>query len=477
MAADLVLVSSRVVIDGKVGPATLVIDTASGKIQEVHNSILPQSEFPSTTEYIDHSPHILLPGLVDAHVHLNEPGRTEWEGFWTGTRAAAFGGVTTVVDMPLNSIPPTTTIENFHTKLEAARPQVWVDVGFWGGIIPGNVSSLKPLIAAGVRGFKGFMIESGVDEFPCVSPSDIKSVLHELASSPTVVMFHAEQLPPDPLPDPTGPPESYSTFLSSRPGILETTAISTILSLAPLAPDLPLHIVHLSEVAAIPALRAARAAGTKITAETCYHYLSLTAEQIRSGDTRFKCCPPIRSAANQDALWAELRREDSCVRTVVSDHSPCTPDLKILPAEIPGSLPDAEGKGDFMKAWGGVSSVGLGVSILWTERGKRGFGIEDVVRWCSEETARHVGLEDRKGFLRKGWDADVVVFDDEATFVVQEDSMLFKNKCSAYQGKRLQGVVRETWLRGKKVYSSEKGFESEEPTGVLLLEERKTRHV
>ncbi|KAF2227721.1 hypothetical protein BDZ85DRAFT_315260 [Elsinoe ampelina] len=477
MAAGLVLVSSRAVVEGKVGPVTLVFNPASGKIQEVHDSVLPRSKFPESTEYIDHSPNLLLPGLVDAHVHLNEPGRTEWEGFWTGTRAAAFGGVTTVIDMPLNSIPPTTTVENFNTKLEAARPQVWVDVGFWGGIIPGNVSSLKPLIAAGVRGFKGFMIESGVDEFPCVSPSDIRSVLTELADSTTVVMFHAEQMPDTPVDEPTGPPDHYSTFLSSRPGILETTAINTILELAPLAPELPLHVVHLSEVAAIPALRDARAKGAKITAETCFHYLSLTAEQIRNGDTRFKCCPPIRSGKNQDTLWDELKKTDSCIRTVVSDHSPCTPDLKILPGNIPGHLPDADGTGDFMKAWGGVSSVGLGISILWSEKDKRSFGIVDLVRWCCEQTAKHVGLEDRKGFLRKGWDADIVVFDDEGTFTVQEDSMLFKNKCSAYQGKKLQGVVKETWLRGKRIHSSAKGFDREEPSGQLLIEQRKTKHV
>ncbi|PSK46520.1 hypothetical protein B9Z65_5488 [Elsinoe australis] len=478
MATEVILASSRAVIDSKVGPATLIINPASGKIQEVHNSVLPKSQFSESAEYHDYSPHILLPGLVDAHVHLNEPGRTEWEGFWTGTRAAAFGGVTTVVDMPLNSIPPTTTVANFHTKLEAAKPQVWVDVGFWGGIIPGNTSELKPLIAAGVRGFKGFMIESGVDEFPCVSPSDIRSVLTELATSTTTVMFHAEQVPSCPLPAPSGPNDHYSTFLDSRPGILETAAIDTILSLAPLAPTLPLHIVHLSEVAAIPALRAARAAGAKITAETCFHYLSLTAEQIRNGDTRFKCCPPIRSGRNQDKLWEELMREDSCVRTVVSDHSPCTPNLKILPEGVPGSVPvEGKEKGDFMAAWGGVSSVGLGISILWSERGKRGFGIEDLVRWCCEETARHVGLEERKGRLRKGWDADVVVFDDDGTFVVEEESMLFKNKCSAYQGKKLTGIVKETWLRGRKVHSRESGFVSEQPSGVLLLEERKTKHV
>lgn len=468
------LASSRAVVNGKVQPATIVISQETGKIVEIHNSILPQSHFGNNDSYKDYSPKLLLPGLVDAHVHLNEPGRTEWEGFWTGTRAAAAGGVTTVVDMPLNSIPPTTTVANFKTKLDAAKPQIWIDTAFWGGIIPGNADDLKPLVQAGVRGFKGFMIESGVDEFPAVSPSDIKTVLTTLADSPTLVMFHAEMMPDTPINPPSGPADHYQTFLDSRPGILETTAIDTIISLAPLAPSLPLHVVHLSETAAIPSLRKARESGTLITAETCFHYLSLTAEKIRAGDTRFKCCPPIREEKNQDALWNELKKSDSCVRTVVSDHSPCTPELKILPDDVPGSVPvNGKKKGDFMSAWGGVSSVGLGLSILWSEKEKRGFGIEDVVRWCCTATAEQVGLAGKKGSLKVGLDGDVVVFDDEASFVVETKDLWFKNKCSAYQGRKLTGRVQETWLRGRKVYDATTGFDEDKgPGGQLLLEPR-----
>ncbi|MCJ1420447.1 hypothetical protein MMC32_006804 [Xylographa parallela] len=483
-----VLASSRAVLNGRLTAATIVISLNSGKITSTHHSIVPASHFPPGTLYVDHSPHILLPGLVDAHVHLNEPGRTEWEGFWTGTQAAAFGGVTTVVDMPLNAIPPTTTVSGLEEKVRAAQGQCWVDVGFYGGIVPGNDKELKPLVKRGVRGFKGFLIDSGVDEFPAVSSTDIAKAMEELADQPTTLMFHAEMIPPisDSVGDdvqhsspplaPIGPLNEYNTFLASRPPSFETYAISEILSLAHLAPRLPLHIVHLSALEAIPLLRDARAAGIKITAETCFHYLSLAAETIQNGDTRHKCCPPIRKQTNQDSLWSELLREDdSVIKTVVSDHSPCTPDLKLLPDGIAGAVisSSTEETGDFFAAWGGVSSVGLGISILWTEGQKRGITAEDIVRWCCKNTAQQIGLGHRKGDLQVGYDGDVAVFDDEATFEVEPSTMLFRNKCSPYQGKMLKGVVKETWLRGHKIHSREGGFDAKQgPFGELLLEPR-----
>lgn len=500
-----VLASSRAIIGNRESAATIVISTVTGKIQSIFHSVLPPSSFPPGTPYVDHSPHILIPGLVDAHVHLNEPGRTEWEGFWTGTRAAAFGGVTTVVDMPLNAIPPTTTVAGFKEKIEAAQGKCWVDVGFYGGIVPGNAAELKPLVKMGVRGFKGFLIDSGVDEFPAVSSGDIAKVFEELADEPTTVMFHAEMIPPvtasvgddvqwslPPL-EPTGPLDVYQTFLDSRPSSFELYAILEILSLAHLAPKLPLHIVHLSAVEAIPLLREARSKGVPITAETCFHYLSLAAEEIRKGDTRHKCCPPIRSQRNQDGLWEEMCREDdSCIKTIVSDHSPCTPNLKLLPANVAGAVPrtaaaaaaaDANGgdegektiDGDFFAAWGGISSVGLGISILWTEAHARpDVSMLDLVRWCSTNTAKQVGLHHQKGTLGVGFDADIAVFDDTAEFVVQHSSMLFRNKCSPYQGKTLRGVVRETWLRGRRIHTRAEGFGGEKaaPQGQLLLEPR-----
>ncbi|OAA59613.1 allantoinase [Niveomyces insectorum RCEF 264] len=362
-----VLVSTRAVLtlpdDALVlSPATLTISPATGKILSVVPAVLPRSAFPAgaTTRYVDYSPHLLLPGLVDAHVHLNEPGRTAWEGFATGTRAAAAGGVTTVVDMPLNAIPPTTTLAGFQAKLAASRGQCWVDVAFYGGVIPGNADQLLPLVEAGVRGFKGFLVHSGVDEFPAVAAADIARALHTLRDTPTTLMFHAEMLPPiaDSVGDvvqtsappaaPVGPLAAYATFLASRPPVFETCALEQIVWLAAEAAAatdlLHLHIVHLSATEGIPILRAARDHNRlNITAETCFHYLGLAADAIADGDTRHKCCPPIRSQTNQDGLWAELARPDSVITTVVSDHSPCTPDLKLLPGHLATTAAAAPG--------------------------------------------------------------------------------------------------------------------------------------
>lgn len=502
-----VIASSRVIRTGHVTAGTIVISNSTGKIVAVFDSVLPPSDFPVGTPYRDYSPQLILPGLVDAHVHLNEPGRTEWEGFYTGTQAAAFGGVTTVIDMPLNAIPPTTTVANLHEKIRAAQGKCWVDVGFYGGIIPGNADQLQALVREGVRGFKGFLIDSGVEEFPAISYTDIEKVFAELTDEPTTVMFHAEMLPPiaDSVGDdvqrslpplvPRGPLNAYNTFLQSRPPAFETYAIEQILSLAHLAPKLALHIVHLSAMQGIPLLRKAREQGINITAETCPHYLSLAAEQVRDGDTRHKCCPPIRNQTNQDELWAELLQhaDDGVIQTVVSDHSPCTPNLKLLPSHVPGHMAPAKGEvttevvdedcGDFFSAWGGISSVGLGLPILWTEMVRRGLTEEtsdkavlDLVQWCCVNTALQVGLEKQKGMIAAGFDADFCIFDDEAEWTVEPSTMLFRNKCSPYQGKTLKGMVRETLLRGRQVFvrgGASDGFVGMKCSGELLLEPRK----
>lgn len=348
-----------------------------------------------------------------------------------------------------------------------------------------------------------------MDEFPAVSSDDIKKAMLELADEPTTLMFHAEMHPPDhgnslcKEEKEPGPAEAYSTFLASRPSTFETCAVEQILSLAHLAPNLPLHIVHLSAMEAIPLLRKARSEGVPITAETCFHYLSLAAEEIRDGDTRHKCCPPIRSQSNQDALWAELERhteQEGVIKTVVSDHSPCTPNLKLLPSDIPpghGSDAATDNEGSFLSAWGGISSVGLGLPILWTELSRRKNlydtpappndidndsptkrALQDIVRLCCTNTAAQVGLQSRKGDLVPGFDADICVFDDTAEWTVEPNTMLFRNKCSPYQGRVLRGMVRETWLRGEKIFSREDEgsgdgwFSSKSPSGTLLLEKR-----
>ncbi|KAI0674716.1 allantoinase [Trametes maxima] len=445
--------------DGQPRPATVVVDVSSGTILDIIATLVPRSSFPDIddADWIDAGHSYLLPGLVDAHVHLNEPGRTDWEGFWTGTRAAASGGVTTVVDMPLNSIPPTTTTDNLAQKRAAARGQCWTDVAFWGGVIPGNQAHLKPLVAAGVKGFKCFLIESGVDEFPCVNEADLRGAMTELKDTSTVLCFHAELEKPSPgraTPEPADP-TLYSTFLASRPQQLEVDAIELITRLHKEYPTLRLHIVHLSAADALPLVRAARASGLPLTVETCFHYLTLSAQHIPHGRPEFKCCPPIREDANRDALWAALL--DGSIDCVVSDHSPCVAALKKID------------EGDVMAAWGGISTLGLGLSLLWTEARRRGVGVERIVNWLCVRPAEHAGLADRKGQIKVGYDADLVVWDPDAQTKVTKELLNFKNKLTPYEGLTLDGRVEKTFLRGKLVYDGlQGGFAGLEPTGNLL---------
>ncbi|GAB0137801.1 hypothetical protein EsDP_00006054 [Epichloe bromicola] len=494
-----VLVSSRAVLPTASGsltisPATVSVSPATGKIVSVVAEIVPRTSFPAETTYLDYTPKLLLPGLVDAHVHLNEPGRTEWEGFWTGTRAAASGGVTTVIDMPLNAIPPTTTVRGFQEKLAASEGQCWVDVAFYGGVVPGNADELKPLV------------EAGVDEFPAISPKDMALAMKTLKDCTTTLMFHAEM---EEEPRATGPSNdddddpstdvtAYQTFLNSRPPTLETAAVREILSAAHVAPSLHLHIVHLSAAQCIPLLKEARAKGVNITAETCFHYLGLSAEEIETGDTRHKCCPPIREGRNRDRLWEELVAGDACIKTVVSDHSPCTPELKLLPeAAAPGR--DEERKsgkeetnnnnnnnnktnpGDFMSAWGGISSVGLGLPIIHSAAKQRGSKpsktptITDIVRLCCQATAEQVGLSHRKGSIRTGMDADICVFDDADVWTFTRADMRWKNKCSPWEGHEFTGRIKETWLRGRKIFelgAQNGGFAEGKPFGESITEKR-----
>jgi allantoinase len=371
----------------------------------------------------------LLPGLVDTHVHVNEPGRTEWEGFETATRAAAAGGVTTIVDMPLNSIPPTVSLAALEVKRSAARQRCHVDVGFWGGAVPGNAEALAGLHQAGVFGFKCFLIDSGVPEFP---PLDQAGLAQALRAVDALFVVHAE----DPARVAEAPPSrTYADFVASRPAAAEESAIELAVSAARSA-GARVHILHLSAASALGTLAAARADGVRVSAETCPHYLSLTAESVPDGATQFKCCPPIRDAANSDALWQGL--SDGTIHCVVSDHSPCTPDLK---------RPDT---GDFAAAWGGIASVQLGLSIVYTEAMRRGHSLVDVVTWMAQRPAELVGLT-QKGRIAVGADADLVAFDTAAAQVVDPAALHHRHAVTPYAGQTLLGEVRRTWLRGVEV--------------------------
>lgn len=374
---------------------------------------------------------VLLPGLVDTHVHVNEPGRTEWEGFSSATRAAAAGGVTTLIDMPLNSIPPTTTPENLAVKREAARGKAAIDVGFWGGAVPENLGSLRTLHDAGVFGFKAFLAPSGVDEFGHLDAAQLDAALSELSAFDGLLLVHAED--PGVLHDAeNGGGPGYRSYVESRPDEAEVVAIARVIE-GVRRTGTRAHILHLSSAAALPELRAARAEGLPITVETCPHYLTLASELIPDGGTQFKCAPPIRSSDNRDALWQALA--DGDIDLVVSDHSPSTADLKFA------------GDGDFARAWGGIAGVQLGLAAVWTEAAARGVPLEDVIRWMSTAPARFAGLT-RKGLLEVGRDADLVVFAPDERFTVHQAELLHKNPVSAYDGADLRGVVRRTFLRG-----------------------------
>ena len=386
----------------------------------------------------------LIPGLVDTHVHVNEPGRTEWEGFASATRAAAAGGVTTILDMPLNSIPPTVNVPALEEKRAAAKDQAFVDVGFWGGAVPGNLGDLRPLHDEGVFGFKCFLLHSGVDEFPPLDADEMEKDMAELKGFDSVMIVHAEDSRAiERAPHAEG--DQYARFLASRPRGAENVAIAEVIERARWT-GARAHILHLSSSDALPMIASAKRDGVRLTVETCPHYLTLLAEEIPNGATAFKCCPPIREASNRELLWQGL--EDGIIDCIVSDHSPSTPDLKDLE------------NGDFGVAWGGVASLQLGLSLIWTEGRRRGLPLEQVVAWMSSRPADLAGLA-RKGRLALGFDADFAVFAADETYVVDAKKLKHKNPVTPYQGKVLSGVVRKTFLRGAEV-------DGEHPAGRLL---------
>jgi allantoinase len=377
---------------------------------------------------------VLLPGLVDTHVHVNEPGRTEWEGYATATRAAAAGGVTTLIDMPLNSIPPTCTVEALEIKQKSAEGQCHVDVGFWGGAVPGNLGDLRGLHDAGVFGFKCFMTDSGVEEFPPLSAGQMEEYLGVLASYGAKMIVHAEDTTAiERAPEPRG--RHYADFLASRPRGSENLAIAHLIEAARHT-GASVHLLHLSSSDAVPMLRTARREGIRMTVETCPHYLVFEAQAIADGATQFKCCPPIREADNREELWHALARRD--IDCIVSDHSPCTPELKRLDV------------GEFGAAWGGISSLQIGLPAVWTEARLRGHALVDVVRWMAERPARIARLQ-HKGRIERGYHADFAVFAPDDAFVVDPRRLHHRNPVTPYAHRPLAGVVRSTWLRGRRV--------------------------
>ncbi|MGW7662889.1 allantoinase AllB [Streptomyces sp. NPDC054756] len=437
---ELVLRSTRVITPEGTRAASVAV--AAGKITAVLGHDAP---VPPGARLEDLGDDVLLPGLVDTHVHVNDPGRTEWEGFWTATRAAAAGGITTLVDMPLNSLPPTTTVGHLRTKQAVAADKAHIDVGFWGGALPDNVKDLRPLHEAGVFGFKAFLSPSGVDEFPYLGQDELARSLAEIASFDGLLIVHAE----DPhhlaaAPQHGGP--RYADFLASRPRDAEDTAIAQLIAQAKRL-HARVHVLHLSSSDALPLIAEARREGVRITVETCPHYLTLTAEEVPDGASEFKCCPPIRESANQDLLWQALA--DGTIDCVVTDHSPSTADLKT---------------DDFATAWGGISGLQLSLPAVWTEARRRGHTLEDVVRWMSARTAGLAGLG-HKGAIEAGRDADFAVLAPDAAFTVDPAALQHRNRVTAYAGRTLHGVVRSTWLRGQRVHAD---GEFTEPKGRLL---------
>ena len=403
----------------------------------------------------DHNSHVIMPGLVDSHVHINEPGRTEWEGFNTATQAAAAGGITALVDMPLNCIPVTTTKAAFQEKLNAVDDKLWVDCGFWGGVIPQNIDDLDELLHAGVLGVKSFLIDSGIEEFPNVTAKDIRAAMPILAKHDVPYLIHAE-LDCGSYND-VEITKKYNSFLESRPKSWENDAISLMVDMARESKgkgdNCKVHIVHLSSDEALDTIAQAKSEGLRFTAETCPHYLTIASEDIPDGKTLFKCCPPIRENQNREHLWQAIT--DGRLSFIVSDHSPCTPELKHIDT------------GDIEKAWGGISALQFGISLIWTEAKNRGFTLVDITRLMSTETAKFAGLDSIKGAIKVGNHADFLVFDPDFEFIITNEMIKHRHNITPYAGRKVTGQVQHTFVRGYHVYQQDKFIHT--PIGRPLL--------
>jgi allantoinase len=447
-----VLRSTRVLLPAGVEPAAIVIE--NGKITQVRT----YDNLPGGLDVVDCKDHVIMPGLVDPHVHINDPGRTDWEDFETATRAAAAGGVTTLVDMPLNCIPATTTLTALKAKLAAANGRCWTNVRLWGGVVPGNTAELRPMWEAGVSGFKCFLVPSGVDEFPAVTEANLREAMPMLTMLGAPLLVHAED--PEQIelakPDPNTDNTRYVNYLRTRPSQAEIEAIELMIRLCQ-EYRTRVHIVHLSAAGAVPILRAARAKGLPLTVETCPHYLHFAAEEIPDYSTHFKCAPPIRVAENREGLWHAL--EAGVIDFIATDHSPCPEEMKLTT------------EGDFLRAWGGIATLGLALPVVWTALRRRGYnanpaaqklGLRKIVQWMSKRPAGFIGLAGEIGQIAPGSAADLVVWDPES-----QREWTGYHKMTPYAGEVLYGVVHRTYLRGKLIFqkNGDDGEYSARPEG------------
>ena len=427
--------SRQIVTRNEIRPGAVLLQDG------IIHGVVRREEVPATAKILDFGDSAILPGLVDSHVHINDPGRAEWEGFETATKAAAAGGYTMLVDMPLNCLPATTTIAGLTAKREAAKGRCWVDWGCWGGVVHDNQADIDALANAGVLGFKCFLIHPGIDGFTMVNEQELGAALPQVARTGLPLLVHAEV--PNPVEDAIrglrgADWSQYSTYLVSRPEQAEVLAIRLMLDLCR-EHNFRLHIVHLSASSGLAELAAARAQGLPVSVETCPHYLHFCAEEIPDGATLLKCAPPIRSRQNRERLWQGLRDRD--IDLVATDHSPCPPEMKRLEER------------DFGTAWGGIASLSMALPVMWTEASRRGFTLVDLTHWMSEEPAKLAGCSHRKGQIARGYDADLVIFDEAAEFVVTAERLHYRHPVSPYLGETLKGLVRATYLRGELVFN------------------------
>jgi allantoinase len=444
---DFALHSTQVLIQNKLQNATLLIK--DGIIIDIIEGKPTSTNFPIE----DVGDLVVMPGLIDSHVHINEPGRTEWEGFETMTKAAIAGGITTLVDMPLNSSPVTISAKTFNDKLKAAEGKLYCNCGFWGGLVPANADKLDELINAGVLGIKAFLTHSGIDEFPNVTLADLKKGMATIAKYQIPLLAHAElDVMHKGISTFEKNPTNYMAYLNSRPKVWEDNAVEMMIELCEEF-NCPTHIVHLSSADSLAQIKAAKEKGLPLTVETCPQYLYFCAEEIPNANTLFKCAPPIRERANNEKLWQALK--SNLIDFVVTDHSPATPDLKKIET------------GNLKEAWGGIASIQFSLPVVFTAAQKRGLGVADVAALMSEHVAKFIGFQHSKGQLKKGYDADIVVWNPNEKFTVQSSDIHYRHKISPYVGQTLNGVVKQTYLAGKKVF--ENGNFISLPQGKVLL--------